>query len=182
MGGVALNIMLRFGILPTLIRHYSVDAMYSAMLMIRSESLYYKLSGLGAAGIMLLPVAIALVAYWRGGGFLPEDGLLNRDDTAEPQSEPQPAPQRAQIRRARCDVPAALPHHALDRRRRPHRRTRHARHPRRALRRHTGLQAHGRPGTRLGRRLPTIAGHRPGGVPTRHLSRGALGRWRFAGR
>ena len=56
-GGVALGIiMLRFGILPTLVWHYSVDAMYSAMLLIRSESLYYKLSGVAAAGIMLLPV------------------------------------------------------------------------------------------------------------------------------
>lgn len=90
-GGVALGIiMLRFGILPTLIWHYSVDAMYSAMLLVRSESLYYKLSGVGAAGIMLLPVAIALVAYWRGGGFLPETGLLNRDDTAEPEEESPP--------------------------------------------------------------------------------------------
>jgi len=50
-GGVALGIiMLRFGILPTLVWHYSVDAMYSAMLMVRSEHLYYKLSGAAAAG------------------------------------------------------------------------------------------------------------------------------------
>jgi membrane protease YdiL (CAAX protease family) len=91
-GGVALGIiMLRFGILPTLVWHYSVDAMYSAMLMIRSESLYYKFSGAAAAGIMLLPVGIALVAYLRGGGFLPETGLLNRDDTAEPEAPAAPA-------------------------------------------------------------------------------------------
>ena len=84
-GGVALGIiMLRFGILPTLVWHYSVDAMYSALLLVRSESLYFKLSGLGAAGIMVLPVLIALVAYWRHGGFAPETGLLNRDDVAEP--------------------------------------------------------------------------------------------------
>src|SRR5664280_2446677 len=88
-GGVALGIvMLRFGILPTLVWHYSVDAMYSAMLLVRSESLYFKLSGLGAAGIMVLPVAIALVAYWRHGGFAPETGLLNRDDVAEPETTP----------------------------------------------------------------------------------------------
>jgi membrane protease YdiL (CAAX protease family) len=88
-GGVALGIiMLRFGILPTLVWHYSVDAMYSAMLLVRSESLYFKLSGLGAAGIMVLPVAIALVAYWRQGGFAPETGLLNREDTAEPDTRP----------------------------------------------------------------------------------------------
>ncbi len=85
LGGVALGIvMLRFGILPTLVWHYSVDAMYSAMLLVRSESLYFKLSGIGAAGIMVLPVLIALVAYWRRGGFEPETGLLNRDDSPEP--------------------------------------------------------------------------------------------------
>jgi membrane protease YdiL (CAAX protease family) len=45
-GGVALGlIMLRWGILPTLVWHYSVDAMYSAMLLVRSHNLYYKLSG-----------------------------------------------------------------------------------------------------------------------------------------
>ena len=85
LGGVVLGIiMLRFGILPTLVWHYSVDAMYSAMLLVRSESLYFKLSGIGAAGIMVLPVLIALIAYWRYGGFEPETGLLNRDDVAEP--------------------------------------------------------------------------------------------------
>jgi membrane protease YdiL (CAAX protease family) len=85
-GGVALGIiMLRFGILPTLVWHYSVDAMYSAMLLMRSESLYYKLSGAGAAGIMVLPALMALVAYWRGGGFESEQGLTNRDEgTPEP--------------------------------------------------------------------------------------------------
>src|SRR4029079_10473046 len=86
-GGVALVIiMLRFGILPTLVWHYSVDAMYSAMLLVRSESLYFKLSGYGAAGIMVLPVLVALGAYLWRGGFEPETGLLNRDDSAEPQS------------------------------------------------------------------------------------------------
>src|SRR5260370_25794851 len=84
--------MLRFGILPTLVWHYSVDAMYSAMLLVRSESLYFKLSGIGAAGIMVLPVLIALAAYWRYGGFEPETGLLNRDDVAEPGVQPAAAP------------------------------------------------------------------------------------------
>ena len=90
-GGVALGlIMLRWGILPTLVWHYSVDAMYSAMLLLRSPSLYFKLSGAASAGIMLLPVAIALVAYWRRGGFQPEAGLTNGDEI--PAIEPEPAP------------------------------------------------------------------------------------------
>jgi len=85
-GGVALGIvMLRWGILPTLVWHYSVDAMYSAMLLVRSHSLYFKLSGAACAGIMVLPLMVALGAYWRRGGFEPETGLLNRDEVAEPE-------------------------------------------------------------------------------------------------
>ncbi len=80
-GGVALGlIMLRWGILPTLVWHYSVDAMYSAMLLMRSHSLYFKLSGAASAGIVVLPVIVALAAYWRRGGFEPETGLLNGDE------------------------------------------------------------------------------------------------------
>jgi membrane protease YdiL (CAAX protease family) len=127
-GGVALGIvMLRFGILPTLVWHYSVDAMYSAMLLVRSESLYFKLSGLGAAGIMVLPVAIALFAYWRHGGFAPETGLLNRDDAAEPDtpltaltdtqtevlSEAQPAAESSAASGGDAAPPASLPYRPM---------------------------------------------------------------------
>lgn len=92
-GGVALGlIMLRWGILPTLVWHYSVDAMYSAMLLVRSQSLYYRLSGAASAGIIVLPVVIALIAYWRHGGFEPESGLLNRDDTIDSEAPPESVP------------------------------------------------------------------------------------------
>jgi membrane protease YdiL (CAAX protease family) len=93
-GGVVLGlIMLRWGILPTLVWHYSVDAMYSAMLLLRSQSLYFKLSGAASAGFVVLPAFLALVAYWRNGGFEPAAGLLNGDEAAgvEP-PEPEPAP------------------------------------------------------------------------------------------
>ncbi len=87
-GGVALGIiMLRWGILPTLVWHYSVDAMYTAMLLLRSQSLYYRLSGAASAGIMVLPVIFALIAYWRRGGFEPETGLTNAAEAA-PAEEP----------------------------------------------------------------------------------------------
>jgi membrane protease YdiL (CAAX protease family) len=80
-GGVALGIvMLRWGILPTLVWHYSVDAMYSAMLLVRSPNLYLKLSGAASAGIVVLPVIAALVIYWRRGGFESEEGMLNGDE------------------------------------------------------------------------------------------------------
>jgi len=87
-GGIALGIiMLRFGILPTLVWHYSVDAMYSAMLLLRSHNLYFRLSGAASAGIVALPVIVALAAYWMRGGFEPETGLLNAD---EPPPGPEP--------------------------------------------------------------------------------------------
>jgi hypothetical protein len=96
-GGVALGlIMLRWGILPTLVWHYSVDAMYSAMLLLRSHNLYFRLSGAASAGIVVLPVLVALIAYWRKGGFVPVTGLLNADEPAavDPPAEaemPEPA-------------------------------------------------------------------------------------------
>jgi len=96
-GGVALGlIMLRWGILPTLVWHYSVDAMYSAMLLLRSHNMYLRLSGAASAGIVVLPVLVALAAYWRKGGFVPVTGLLNADEPApiEPPADiqaPEPA-------------------------------------------------------------------------------------------
>ncbi len=93
-GGVALGlIMLRWGILPTLVWHYSVDALYSAMLLLRSHSMYFKLSGAASAGLVALPAAAALAAYFLRGGFEPETGLLNGD---EPKAETPPAQPRAE--------------------------------------------------------------------------------------
>jgi len=85
-GGVALGlIMLRWGILPTLVWHYSVDALYTALLLVRSHNAYFLISGAASAGIMVLPVLIAGFAYLRHGGFAPETGLTNADETkAEP--------------------------------------------------------------------------------------------------
>jgi hypothetical protein len=87
-GGVALGlVMLRWGILPTLVWHYSVDAMYSAMLLVRSHNPYLRLSGAAAAGLVVLPVALALAAYLRRGGFEPATGLLNSDEPAPVEPE-----------------------------------------------------------------------------------------------
>jgi membrane protease YdiL (CAAX protease family) len=97
-GGVALGlIMLRWGILPTLIWHYSVDAMYSALLLLRSHSLYFRLSGAASAGIFVVPIAIALVAYWRHGGFEPATGLLNGAEPTAPELPPEVEPAAVHI-------------------------------------------------------------------------------------
>jgi membrane protease YdiL (CAAX protease family) len=111
-GGVALGIiMLRWGILPTLVWHYSVDAMYTAMLLLRSQNLYLRVSGAVSAGIVLLPVVVALIAYWRHGGFEPETGVLNADDASEapPPAETVPEPpERAERKWQRLSSRAAV--------------------------------------------------------------------------
>jgi len=78
LGGIVTGlIMLRFGILATLIWHYSVDALYTAFLLIRSPNHYLMVSGVVSAGIMLIPLLVALVAYWRAGTFSEDESLTN---------------------------------------------------------------------------------------------------------
>lgn len=78
-GIVVCWVMHRWGILATLVWHYTVDAFYTALLMLRSGNTYFVLSGSLTAGLMLVPLAAALVLYWRRGGFAAEDGLRNAD-------------------------------------------------------------------------------------------------------
>ena len=78
LGGIVIGfIMLRFGIMATLIWHYSVDALYTAFLLLRSPNHYLMLSGAITAGIMLVPLAVALVSYLRTGTFEDETALTN---------------------------------------------------------------------------------------------------------
>src|ERR1039457_430822 len=90
-GGVALGlIMLRWGILPTLVWHYSVDAMYSALVLLRSHHPYFVFSGAASAGIMVLPVIVAGIAYLRRGGFEPELARAPEVLSEPPAPSPQP--------------------------------------------------------------------------------------------
>jgi membrane protease YdiL (CAAX protease family) len=78
LGGIVTGlIMLRFGILATLIWHYSVDALYTAFLLIRSPNHYLMVSGAVSAGIMLVPLLVALLAYWHTGTFSEDESLSN---------------------------------------------------------------------------------------------------------
>ncbi|MGH7969320.1 MAG: hypothetical protein ACREIC_11395, partial [Limisphaerales bacterium] len=77
-GGIIVGfIMLRFGIIATLIWHYSVDALYTAFLLLRSPNNYLRVSGGLTAGIMLIPLIVALIAYLRSGTFSDESELSN---------------------------------------------------------------------------------------------------------
>ena len=90
-GIVAGIVMLRWGILATLIWHYTVDASLVGLLLMRSNSLYFKVSGAVVAAAALAPLAFACLSYLTRGGFETDEELLNRaepapefDFTAEP--------------------------------------------------------------------------------------------------
>ncbi|HEV1995881.1 MAG TPA: CPBP family intramembrane glutamic endopeptidase [Candidatus Acidoferrum sp.] len=93
-GIVAGIVMLRWGILATLIWHYTVDASLVGLLLIRSNSLYFKISGMVVAAAALAPLVFACISYLTRGGFESDEDLLNRsagspklDLTSEPVSE-----------------------------------------------------------------------------------------------
>jgi membrane protease YdiL (CAAX protease family) len=78
LGGIVIGfVMLRFGIMATLIWHYSVDALYSAFLLLRSPNHYLMLSGAITGGIMLIPLIVALVSYVHTRTFEDEATLTN---------------------------------------------------------------------------------------------------------
>jgi len=88
-GGLIVSlIFLKFGIVAPLIWHYSVDALYTAFLLLRSQNLYLMVSGGVSAGIMLIPFTIALLAYLKARGFLVPDSLKNVDHPAAVAVEP----------------------------------------------------------------------------------------------
>jgi membrane protease YdiL (CAAX protease family) len=70
-------LMMRFGILPLLIWHYTVDALYTAMLLLRSGNRYYVISGGLASLVFAIPMLLSIVLYIRNKGFVPDDDLLN---------------------------------------------------------------------------------------------------------
>ena len=87
--GVAVGIvMLYWGILATLIWHYTVDAALVGLLLIRSNSPYFRISGVVIGFAVLFPFAAAV--YWRirRGSFEEDSDLIN----AAPDPEPAPRP------------------------------------------------------------------------------------------
>jgi len=93
-GIVAGIVMLRWGIVATLIWHYTVDASLVGLLLIRSNSLYFKISGGVVAAAALAPLIFACISYVTRGGFEPNEDLLNRAER-EPEIEPASEPAAA---------------------------------------------------------------------------------------
>ena len=76
--GVALGFLFyRFGLLPLLIWHFTVDAFYTALLLFRSNNAYYIVSGAAASFVFVVPMLVAIVLYLKRGGFIPDDDLTN---------------------------------------------------------------------------------------------------------
>ncbi|MGC1617826.1 MAG: CPBP family intramembrane glutamic endopeptidase [Candidatus Acidiferrum sp.] len=83
-GIVAGIVMLRWGIMATLIWHYTVDASLVGLLLVRSNSLYFKISGVIVGAAALAPLIFAGVSYLSRGRFETNEDLLN---SAEPIGE-----------------------------------------------------------------------------------------------
>lgn len=83
-GIVAGMVMLRWGILATLIWHYTVDASLVGLFLIRSNSFYFKISGVIVAAAALAPFLFSAVSYLSRGKFEEDAALLN---AAEPVPE-----------------------------------------------------------------------------------------------
>lgn len=77
-GVVAGIVMLRYGIFATLIWHYTVDASLVGLLLVRSNNIYFKISGVIVGLAALAPLIFSAVAYFRRGQFAEVDDLLNR--------------------------------------------------------------------------------------------------------
>ena len=75
-------VFLRFGLLAPLVWHYTVDALYTALILLRSSNSYFVVSAAISAGLMLLPLAVALFLYFRQRHFTDPTPLLNEHDQA----------------------------------------------------------------------------------------------------
>jgi membrane protease YdiL (CAAX protease family) len=110
-GIVAGLVMLRWGILATLIWHYTVDASLVGLFLIRSNSLYFKISGIIVAAAALAPFLFSAVSYVSRGKFEEDEDLLNRAEPAPKirfSSGQESAPAAAESRRYEALAPAML--------------------------------------------------------------------------
>src|SRR6516225_1657655 len=93
--GIAVGIvMLRWGILATLIWHYTVDASLVGLLLIRSSSWYFRISGLVVGLAILIPFSYAVYSRLRLGTFEEDGDLLNQAPDPEETLTREEAPVR----------------------------------------------------------------------------------------
>jgi membrane protease YdiL (CAAX protease family) len=86
-GIVAGLLMLRFGLLPLLIWHYTIDAVYTATLLFASGNTYYIVSASIASLLFAIPLVVSIVLYVRRRGFVADDELSNATMPVTPPAE-----------------------------------------------------------------------------------------------
>ncbi len=86
-GIVAGLLMERFGLLPLLIWHYTIDAVYTATLLFASGNTYYVVSAALSSLIFAVPLLASVVFYVRNRGFVPDDDLTNATMPVAPAEE-----------------------------------------------------------------------------------------------
>lgn len=90
-GIVAGWVLINFGILATLVWHYTVDAVLMAMFLLRSDIIGFKIAGALVGDAVLIPLLISLVLYVESRGFVLDRRILNGAD-ALPAPAPEPVP------------------------------------------------------------------------------------------
>lgn len=70
-------VFLRFGILATLVSHYTYNAAMISLLLLRSHNLYFMLAGGLVMDAVLVPLAIAGALYWQHRRFASQPELFN---------------------------------------------------------------------------------------------------------
>lgn len=88
------TLLLRFGLLPLLVWHYTVDALYTSLILFRSGNLYYVLTGGAATFVFLVPAIVSLALYWKHGGFIGDSSLENSTLPVKP---PEPPAERPRV-------------------------------------------------------------------------------------
>ena len=103
LAGVVLGFLFfRYGVLPLLIWHYTVDALYTALLLFRSHNTYYVTSAALASFVFAVPMLISIALYIRNKGFAADDDLSNA--TLPVNAEP-PEPESAEV----VELPPPMP-------------------------------------------------------------------------
>lgn len=101
--GIAAGLLMeRFGLLPLLIWHYTIDAVYTATLLFGSGNTYYIVSAAVASLLFAVPLLLSIFLYVRNRGFVPDDDLNNATIPIEP---PEPHPE---VKVAAAQFPAPM--------------------------------------------------------------------------
>jgi membrane protease YdiL (CAAX protease family) len=97
--GIVMGLLMdRFGLVALLIWHYTVDAVYTSVLLLGSGNAYYVATAAAASLLFVIPLVASIALYIRNRGFLDDDDLTNAamPVTAEAEPEPEAVPEHVE--------------------------------------------------------------------------------------